>query len=155
MPWIAKRDLRPRSHILRSCQGCFFRESSVGYLGTSFARLFQSTLEKSSLGLGSIGRRCPFFTRGAGKEEAPITVLVCPAPRGSNTDGDYRSGSYLNARGASFQLEILWLRMRVLSLLWGACAFGIAGDHLLQYFYFRSTIQFPLMSKFRFLKKIR
>jgi hypothetical protein len=117
MPWIAKGDLRPRSHILRSCQGCFFRESSVGYLGTSFARLFQSTLEKSSLGLGSIGRRCPFFTRGAGKEEAPITVLACPAPRGSNTDGDYRSGSYLNARGASFQLEILWLRMRVLSLL--------------------------------------
>jgi hypothetical protein len=41
---------------------------------------------------------------------------------------------------------------RVLSLVWGgACALGIAGERVLQYFYFRSTMQFPLLSKFRFL----
>jgi hypothetical protein len=57
-----------------------------------------------------LGGGDPFFTRGAGKEEAPISVLASPAPRGSNTDGDYRSGSYLDAGYKSYSICYLGLK---------------------------------------------
>ncbi|KAK7388832.1 hypothetical protein VNO78_23659 [Psophocarpus tetragonolobus] len=48
-------------------------------------------------GVALLGGGDPFFTRGAGKEEAPILVLASPAPRGSNTYGALiaRSGTNL------------------------------------------------------------
>ena len=55
-------------------------------------------------GVALLGGGDPFFTRGAGKEEAPISVLASPAPRGSNTYGYYRSGSYLDAGYKSYSI---------------------------------------------------
>lgn len=42
------------------------------------------------------------------KEEAPISisVLASPAPRGSNTDGYYRSGSDLDAGYQSYSISV-------------------------------------------------
>jgi hypothetical protein len=57
-----------------------------------------------------LGGGDPFFTRGAGKEEAPISALASPAPRGSNTDGDYRSGSDLDAGYKSYSICYLGLK---------------------------------------------
>ena len=61
-------------------------------------------------GVALLGGGDPFFTRGAGKEEAQISVLASPAPRGSNTDGDYRSGSYLDAGYKSYSICYLGLK---------------------------------------------